>query len=515
MLKYKILVKKKKVISRIIFDSKIYQYFVALAVIGMTILFSIPLSTPQSYHIVSFILLFVVSILAVFMGIGPVLLASTISAIAWNYFFIPPYHTVLIAKTEDKLMFGSFFIIALLNGVLTNRIRRQERLVREREIQTNALFQLAGELSKARGIIKVMEVVKNDFKKHFKGDSFIILQDGNNKLESTVRLHDENNMPDIDFRLAEWVYTNTKKAGRFTDLDEEAGLTYYPLTGTRLNPGVIVFGIEKSDFQKKDEFWDTYFTQISNALEREFLGEFALKARILDESDKLYKTLFNLISHEFRIPIATIMGASDALLMAQTSEKNRDDLFNEIFKASARLNHLIENLLNMSRLESDKISVRPDWCDILDLINKVTQNLKQELAQSHLEVVIPEDMPLVKLDFGLMEQVLNNLLVNSCQHSYGSSVIRLNASYDNGNLIIQVTDSGPGFPEEALPMVFNKFFRVDDSKAGGLGLGLSIVRGLVESHKGTVQVKNVQGGGAEFTITIPSDIPDLKKINLE
>lgn len=495
--------------------SVFYQYVLALIIIGLTTLFCTPLSTPQGYHIVSFILLFVVALMAVFMGIGPILLASTMSAVVWNFFFIPPYHTFHIAKTEDKLMFGSFFIIALLNGVLTNRIRRNERMVAERELQTSALFQLTGELSKARGTEQVLKVVKNDFKKHFNGDSIIILQDGKNRLELSENAKDFEYLPGFDIKIAGWVFENNKKAGKFTKHHSDNPLTYHPLTGTRLNPGVIAFNLEQSEYMQKDAFWDTYFTQISNALEREFLGEVALKARVLEESGKLYKTLFNLISHEFRIPIATIMGASDTLLANETSEKNREELLNEIFKASGRLNHLIENLLNMSRLESGKLSVRPNWCDINDLINKVIQNLQQELDQFNFKVYVADDFPLVKLDFGLMEQVLNNLLVNSCRHSPPLSEISLKMTYEGGNVIMTVTDHGEGFPVEALPKVFNKFFRVDGTKTGGLGLGLSIVKGLVEAHKGTVKVENVTGGGAKFTIIIPSEIPDMNEISFE
>jgi two-component system sensor histidine kinase KdpD len=412
-------------------------------------------------------------------------------------------------------MFGSFFIVAMVNGVLTNRIRRQEKQVREKEYQTNALFQLTEELSKASGIGKVIEMASNDFKKHFNADSFFIVQDRNNKSGTSSQAQNKTGITNIDTNIVEWVLINSRKAGKFTDSFTDSDLTYYPLTGTRLHPGVIAFDIDKSVYEKEEDFWQAYFAQISNALEREFLGELALNARILDESDKLYKTLFNLISHEFRIPIATIMGASDTLLFSQTSEENKEELFNEIFKASGRLNHLIENLLNMSRLESGKISVRLDWCDINDLINKVTQSLKQELEHFQFITSIPQEMPLVKLDFGLMEQVLYNLLLNSCQCSPVSSTISLEASYDNGNFILQVTDRGPGFPAEALSKVFDKFFRVDDSKTGGLGLGLSIVKGIIESHKGTVQVENVESGGAKFTITIPSDIPDMKKLKLE
>ena len=494
---------------------KVYQYFLAVLIIALTTLLCSPLSSPQSYHIVSFILLFVVALLAVFMRIGPVLLASTLSAVAWNYFFIPPYHTFNIDKTEDKFMFGSFFIIALLNGVLTNRIRRQEIMVREREDQTIALFQLTGELSKASGIDKVLEVAKIVFRNHFNAELFFILQDGSNNLINSGHLRAGIKMSNLDFDLVQQVFNNSRKTGKFTDSHPESDLTYYPLTGTRLNPGVVAFNIDKPVYGKKDAFWSTYFTQISNTLEREFLGELALKARILDESDRLYKTLFNLISHEFRIPLATIMGASDTLLTSQTSERNREDLYNEIFKASTRLNHLIENLLNMSRLESGKISLHPDWCDINDLINKVSQNLRQELEQFNLITIVPDDLPLVRLDFGLMEQALYNLLLNSCQYSPVSSDIRLNASYKKGNLILQVSDSGPGFPEEVLSKVFNKFFRVEDTRTGGLGLGLSIVKGIVESHKGTVKVENLKKGGAQFTLIIPSEIPDMNELKIE
>jgi two-component system sensor histidine kinase KdpD len=493
-------------------NTKIYQYFLVVIIIGLTTLILSPLSNSQSYHIVSFILLFVVAMLAVFMGIGPVLLASTISAIAWNYFFIPPFHTFHIEKTEDRLMFVSFFIIALLNGILTNRIRRQERLVRDRENQTNALFQLTEELSKASGIDNVLEVARNDFRKHFNAECWFIIRDGNNKLDFASTGKTVNETPAIDKQIVEMVFRDSVKAGRYTGSSGEAGLTYHPLTGTRLNPGVIAISIDKPAYINREAFWDTYFTQISNALEREFLAELAVKARILDESDKLYETLFNLISHEFRIPIATIMGASDTLMISETSLKSREELYSEIFKATARLNHLIENLLNMSRIESGKISLRPDWCDVNDLVNKVCQNLKQDMDQFNFKAMIPEDMPLVRIDFGLMEHVLYNLLLNSCQHSPVSGDIELNAAYVNGNFILKVTDSGPGFPPHLLPNVFDKFFRVDGSRAGGLGLGLSIVKGLVEAHSGTVRVGNNPEGGAGFTVTIPSDVPDMNDL---
>jgi len=489
-------------------NSRLLQYLLVVIVIGLTIILCLPLSSSQNYHIVSFLLLFVVAVLAVFMGIGPVLVASTLSAVAWNFFFIPPFHTFHIGKTEDKLMFGSFFIIAILNGILTNRLRRQEIIVRERENQTNALFRLTRELSKVSGTEKVLEVAAIDFKRHFQSTPLFFIPDNNNGLKCQS-FRDETITEKPDNEIIEWVIANSSRAGRYTSNFSDAVMTYYPLTATRMKTGVIAFSISSGTYGRKEAFWSTYFSQISNALEREYLGKLALEARVLSESDKLYKTLFNLISHEFRIPIATIMGATDTLLMSNTSDQNREDLFSEIFHASARLNHLVENLLNMSRLESGKISLRQNWHDINDLINKAINNLKEELSHFKVTVNIPDELPLVRIDFGLMEQVMNNLLLNACQNSPAGSEIKIGADYGDGNLILKIGDEGTGFHSEMIPKLFNKFFRGEDSKPGGLGLGLSIVKGIVESHGGIVDAEIREKKGAVIVIRIPSEKPDI------
>jgi len=151
--------------------------------------------------------------------------------------------------------------------------------------------------------------------------------------------------------------------------------------------------------QGEEQFWEAFLSQISGKYEREYLRNAAKKAYILTESDKLYKTLFNSISHELRIPVATIMGASDTLLSQSYPEETKLKLYSEINTASVRLNRLIENLLNMSRLESGRITPHPDWCDVHDLANKVSDNLRQELSSFRLSVVIPANMPLVYIDF--------------------------------------------------------------------------------------------------------------------
>jgi two-component system sensor histidine kinase KdpD len=313
--------------------------------------------------------------------------------------------------------------------------------------------------------------------------------------------------------IASWVFRHSSRAGKYTETLPSSDYTFYPLAGNNDNMGVIAVKHKEIFTQGEDQFWEASISQISGKYEREFLRNAARNAYILNESDKLYKTLFNSISHELRIPVATIMGASDTLIAQNYPEETKIKLYAEISTASVRLNRLIENFLNMSRLESGRITPNPDWCDVNDLANSVSANLKQELSTFNLIVVIPNEMPLIFIDFGLIEQALHNLVLNATQNAQAGTNIRLKFFYDSGSLTIQVMDRGIGFPEKELSSVFNKFYRGKDAKAGGTGLGLSIVKGFIEAHKGTVIAGNRQNGGAIFTIKIPVKISNISHIS--
>ncbi len=496
----------RKKVSIPAFTSDVRQYlvvslFVILAALGFYVLKDV-----AGYQVVSFGLLFLVSILALFYGTGPILLAATLSALIWDYFFIPPQFTIHVEQPEDMLMLIMFFIIALLNGILTSRVRRQEKKIRVREERTHALYQLTRELAMATGIDEVSKIGIRYIQKYFNLECAVLLKNDSGRLENQILNETKIVLTENELSVADWVFKNSAKAGKNTETLPSAGYTFYPLAGNTENMGVIAIEQSANFTQGEDQFWEAVLSQISGKYEREFLRNTAKKAYILNESEKLYKTLFNSISHELRIPVATILGASDTLLSQTYPEETRNKLYSEISTASLRLNRLIENLLNMSRLESGRITARPDWCDVHDLANKVAENLKQELLPFKLSTVIPAEMPLVYIDFGLIEQVLHNLVLNATQNSQVSTNIRLKFFYDNGSLIIQVMDRGQGFPETELTTVFNKFHRGKDAKAGGTGLGLSIVKGFVEAHEGTVIAENRKNGGAVFTITIPVKI---------
>jgi two-component system sensor histidine kinase KdpD len=493
------------------FTSNIRQYLtVAVFVFLFSFVFYL-VKDFAGYQVVSFGLLFLVSILALFYGTGPILLAATLSALIWDYFFIPPQFTMHIEKPEDMLMLAMFFIIALLNGILTSRVRRQEKKIRIREERTNALYQLTRELSTASGIEDVSKIGVKYIQKYFNLDCAILLKNDLNHLDEHIQNETKIKLTENEFSIAAWVFKHSAKAGKHTDTLPSTDYTFYPLSGNVESMGVIAVKHVRVFTQGEEQFWEACLSQISGKYEREFLRNAAKKSYILNESDKLYKTLFNSISHELRIPVATILGASDTLLSQTYPEETRNKLYSEISIASIRLNRLIENLLNMSRLESGRITPRPDWCDVHDLASKVSENLKQELLPFRFSTVIPADMPLVMIDFGLIEQVLHNLVLNATQNVPAGTNIRLKIFYDSGSLTIQVMDRGKGFPTDELSSVFNKFYRGKDALAGGTGLGLSIVKGFVEAHNGTVIAENRQNGGAIFTIKIPVEISDMKQ----
>lgn len=495
--------------SRPSFSSSLNQYLVSALTVVVTAAGFFLIKELVGYQVVSFVLLFVVSILAFFFGTGPILLAATLSSLSWDYLFIPPAYTLHIERPEDMLMLAMFFIIALLNGVLTSRVKRQETKIRIREERTHALYKLAKELSVTSGIEDVLNLAVKDIRKYFALESAFFMKDNAGKLDMQLKHETSLQFSENEWSIAEWTFAHSAKAGKFTDTLPSGQYTFYPLSGNTENIGVVALEHIKVFTQGEEQFWEGFLPQISGKIEREFLRIDARNAFVLSESEKLYKTLFNSISHELRIPVATIMGASDALLADDYQPETRNALYKEIGIASIRLNRLIENLLNMSRLDSGRISPHLDWCDLHDLVNKVTQTLAAELKPFNLHVVLADEMPLVKLDFGLMEQVIHNLLLNATQHAPEKSSIRLKFFYDEGWLMIQVMDRGPGFSANDLNSVFNKFYRGESAISGGTGLGLSIVKGFVEAHNGTIVAENRVNGGARFTIKIPTEISNI------
>ena len=278
---------KKKLISSPDFSSSYKSYLWATLAVLITGLLCIPVSAITGYQSISFLLLFVVLSLCRFFRLGPIVVASAFSAVAWDFFFIPPQYTLKITKPEDFLAFCMFFIVALVTGTLTSKIRKQERLTREREEKTSALFHLTNQLAVAENFKKIMEIAKENIKKYFGVDAFFLLQDENGNLKEKQSIFKPLQFSESEFSIAHWVHKHSKKAGKFTDTLSSNEFTFYPLKGMRTNPGVIVVKTDKKFNGVTGLFWETFLTQIANTLEHHYFSQIAKKAYLRDELEKL------------------------------------------------------------------------------------------------------------------------------------------------------------------------------------------------------------------------------------
>ncbi len=493
-------------------QSGFVKYFTTFLIITSIAVILYPLSPFLGYQTVAMILLLAVALLPLIFGPGPVLLAAGLSALIWNFFFIPPRFTFNIGKSEDVLMFAMYFIIATVTSILTTKIRAREYAVRQREKRALALYNLANELSGSRSVEDVLYTVVSNIKQVFNAECVILLSDSKGVLFNTFANENLLTLSQKELSVAAWSFANGKKAGRFTNTLPSAEGQYYPLSSPRKIFGAAAIMFNNRDELKIDEetLLGSFISQAGVAIERELLNESSKRALLIEESEKLYKNLFNSISHELKTPLAAIMSISNYL--KENSRGNPSDtnilMLNDISIASTRLNRLVENLLDMTRIESGSMELNLKWFDVHDLINSTLKNLNTELSGRKIKIEISPDIKPVKIDFVLMEQVLKNILINASVYTPAGTEILIRASTGTDNLIISVSDCGQGVDEAQLEHIFDKFYRVSSGHSGGTGLGLSISKGFVEAHGGTITAKNIPGGGLEFDIEIPQNFEE-------
>jgi two-component system, OmpR family, sensor histidine kinase KdpD len=463
-----------------------------------------------NYQAVGLTELFAVLVIAVYLGRGPALLAAATSAISWNYLFIEPRLTFEISQLQDVILFMLYFAIAIFTGNLTAKIRAQEQQARHNADRTMALYTLAHETASAVNMDDVLRTAANQIGQAFRAEVAILLPESGKllakpHLSSTLRLDEK------EFSVAAWVFDNGKPAGRFTDTLPLAEAKYLPLLTPRDTVGVLGIRTQEAGRLAFDQevMLETFANQIALVIERELLDEAAEQSAMLQESERLYTTLLNSISHELRTPIAAITGATSSLLDPHTNENGdaRTALTRNIQDAAERLNRLVENLLDMSRLDSGRLKLKHEWCDVSDVIGVAVNRMEKRLEGFPLTMDITPGLPLVSMDFVLMEQVIVNLLDNIASYTPIGSSVNITAKAEGGYLSMIISDSGPGIPPTDLKRIFEKFYRVPGTLTGGTGLGLSICRGLVEAHGGTLTAENIPTGGTRFIIRLPIGEP--------
>jgi two-component system, OmpR family, sensor histidine kinase KdpD len=485
--------------------SLLWQYAAGLSVVSACTVVNALLYSKVGPQALALVYLLGVVLLAFGVGRGPTLATASASALMWDYFFLPPRYTLYMTHVEDVMMFCMYFVVALVLGQFASRVRGQERAERRREERSTALYLLTRDLADAADVDDVVKRLVRQVEQAFHAKVAVLLREPTGNLAKTPHPASSFAVSEKEQSVAAWAFRFGKKAGRFTDNLPLAAAIYLPLQTNRGAAGVLAVALE-GDYQptlEQRDLLDAYARQAALVLDRLRLDAESQQAELLAESEKLGKALLNSISHELRTPISAITTAATALVEPKTPESVRDTLAHEIQESASRLNRLVSNLLDMTRLESGNVKPRMDWCDPSDLINVSLRQNERELSGHKVTRSLQPQLPLLKIDFVLIEQALNNLLLNAAHYTPVGTTVEVKASATPDELTISVADRGPGLPPESLPHLFEKFYRVPGAPAGGTGLGLSIVKGLVEAHSGRVEVRNRPGGGAEFSIHLP------------
>lgn len=485
------------------------EYLIACLAIILATLVCFPIRDIIGYQTVGLLFLLVVAGLSLFLGRGPVLLAAFLNVIIWDFLFIPPLFTFEIHYLQDVITLFANLFIALVVGTLINRIRKNQQVLQKSQESISTLNSLLKALNHASSIKDVVVRTRKELKKYFDADIIIYLKEKEGSHLDYKAFGNTNLQSEKEFAVASWAFYNKRNAGKFTNSLPDSNLEYFPLITADGAIGVagIKFQNDTKPAQDVIVLLNSFISQITSTLNREISIDIAKGNQIFMASQKLFQTILNSVSHELRTPIAIIMGASDNLMSDATgiSTENKLKLVNEISVAAFRLNRLVDNLLNMQRLESGLLKVKQDWCDINELINSPVNKLKDELANHQVNIEIETGFPIIKLDFGLMEQAIFNILNNAAIYTPANSVISIAASFADGHTFITISDEGKGFATEEIEHLFTKFYRASDSKTGGTGLGLSIAKGFVEAHLGTIKVENILPTGAKFTLDIPTE----------
>lgn len=488
--------------------SPFWQYGAAIGVVALCTAVNAYLDRIQvESHALALIYLFGVVLLAFFVGQGPTFLTASASALLWDYFFLPPRGTFRLSHFTDVMMFVMYFVVALVLGQLVSRIRWQERAERRREERASALYLLTRELADAANADDMAQRLVRQAEQAFKVKVAVLLREPGGGLAQKAHAASTFTVSEKEQSVAAWAFRFGKAAGRFTDNLPSASAIYVPMQTNRGAVGVL--GLEWPGEQlptlEQRDLLQAFARQSALVLDRIRLDEEGQQARLVAESEKLSKALLNSISHELRTPISAITAAASALTEIKGTEPAafQKNLAAEIQEGASRLNRLVSNLLDMTRLESGAVKPRMEWCDVTDLVNVALRHNERELAAHPVNLELAKPLPLVRMDFVLIEQVINNLLLNAAAYTPAGTPVDVKVWAMPDAMAISVADRGAGLPEESLPHLFDKFYRAPGAPAGGTGLGLSIVKGLVEAHGGRVEARNRAGGGAEFTIYLP------------
>jgi len=440
-------------------------------------------------------------------GRGPSLFASMLSVAAFDFFFVPPYFTFAVADVLYLFTFTVMLVVGLVISTLTARLRAQADAARAREQRTAALYAMSRELASTCAVDELLKVAVRHVAEVFQSQVAVLLPDATGRL-AVRSAAGEFWVDERELAAAQRVYEQRQPAGVGTTTFPGASALYLFLIAPRGPVGVL--GIRPGarhalEGSEQLHQLETFANQTALAIERAQLADEAQAAEVRIETERLRNSLLSSVSHDLRTPLAAITGAISTILEdgSRIEAGTRQELLESARDEAERLNRLVQNLLEMTRLESGTLQLRKEWHPLEEVIGAALNRLGKRLSGRRVHTSVPPDLPLVAIDDVLIEQVLVNLLDNTLKYTPAASPIRIIATATDRAVTVEVADRGPGLPSGEVEKVFEKFYRGQPAGGRGAGLGLAICQGVVRAHGGRIWAQNLPEGGVAFLFTLP------------
>jgi two-component system sensor histidine kinase KdpD len=472
------------------------------------------LMNPEALANIIMVYLLGVITVAVRFGSGPSIVASVLGVVAFDFCFVPPKWTFAVSSAQYLITLAVMLLTGLVISTLTAHVKFQAESARKREERTAALYAMSRALVEATTSAELVDVAMKHISDIFDSEVFLFFPDGHRHEPVTVSPSPSRlavaTLDEHDLGVAQWVFENGERAGWGTDTLASASSLFVPLQTRGTIVGILGLRPRRAGqvapFSSDQlRLLETFAGQVALAEERIRSAEEAQKAKLQAETERLRSALLSAVSHDLRTPLAAIAGASSTLVDGEgLDSQTRQELAESIFEESERLNRLVANLLDMTRLEAGALQLRREWHLIEDVVGVVLNRLSRQLQNYKIVTHIAHELPLLPFDPLLIQQVLTNLLENAMKCTPHGGEIALSAAVADSQVRVDVADRGLGLVPGEEERVFDKFYRSPRSRSSsGAGLGLTICRGMVELHGGRIWAANRPDGGACFSFTLP------------
>jgi two-component system sensor histidine kinase KdpD len=453
------------------------------------------------------IFLLAVMVSATWLGRLPAIFTAALGVACYDFFFVPPLYTFSVHDRRYFLTFAMMFAIGLVVSSLAARLRRQEQDAIAREEKTATLYALLRELTSAAEPRQIAAISARHALQIFEAQTIVLGATGGGELEALGSAPEGLVLGEKEGSVARWCHEQGAWAGRGTDTLPGAPVLCVPLLAGAIRVGVMaVFPAARALRVDERAFLDIFCRQVAAALSRVQLAEEARAAALRARAEELRSTLLSAVSHDLRTPLASITGSATVLRDDPgVDERTRGELLEAVVEQAARLERLVSNLLDMTRLDSGGSPPKREWVPLEEVIGSVLVRPELRMEERPVTVEIGPEVPLLHVDPVLLGQVLVNILENVNKYTPARSPVEIEAQRGEAQVWIEVRDRGPGLPPGSELQVFEKFFRAAQAGGSGAGLGLAICKGMIEAHGGRISAANRSTGGAAFRIVLPCD----------